>query len=289
MSGSKRETAARLYAGLLFIFLGICLALAPSAHAVTLPPNFREDIVFSGLTQPLAVSFSPDGRIFVAEKSGIIKAYTSLSDTSPDVVADLRTQVHDFWDRGLLGMALHPNFPATNALYVLYTYDAPPGGTAPVFNDNCADATGEGCVVTGRLSRLTNIGGAPSAVSEQVLIHDWCQQYPSHSIGSLAFGPDGALYVSGGDGASFTFTDYGQKGNPCGDPPGGVLSSPLRRGRRSAQPGPAHVRGSRRPWTARSSAWIRQQAQGSRTIRWPRAPMRTPAASSRTASGTRSG
>ncbi len=228
--GAVARDSRPVYAGLLFIFLGICLALAPSAHAVTLPPNFREDIVFSGLTQPLAVSFSPDGRIFVAEKSGIIKAYTSLSDTSPDVVADLRTQVHDFWDRGLLGMALHPNFPATNALYVLYTYDAPPGGTAPVFNDNCADATGEGCVVTGRLSRLTNIGGAPSAVSEQVLIHDWCQQYPSHSIGSLAFGPDGALYVSGGDGASFTFTDYGQKGNPCGDPPGGVLSSPFAEG-----------------------------------------------------------
>jgi len=38
-------------------------------------------------------------------------------------------------------------------------------------------------------------------------------------------GPDGALYASGGDGASFTFTDYGQDGNPlnpCGDPPGGA-------------------------------------------------------------------
>ena len=43
--------------------------------------------------------------------------------------------------------------------------------------------------------------------AEQVLIEDWCQQYPSHSIGSLAFGADGALYVSGGDGASFNFAD----------------------------------------------------------------------------------
>src|SRR4029450_4287498 len=54
---------------------------------------------------------------------------------------------------------------------------------------------------------------------------DWCQQYPSHSIGDLAFGPDGALYASAGDGASFNFADYGQDGNPlnpCGDPPAGV-------------------------------------------------------------------
>jgi PKD repeat protein len=58
-----------------------------------------------------------------------------------------------------------------------------------------------------------------------VFINDWCQQYPSHSVGDLAFGGDGALYVTGGDGASFNFADWGQDGsplNPCGDPPGGV-------------------------------------------------------------------
>src|SRR6185437_2128021 len=61
--------------------------------------------------------------------------------------------------------------------------------------------------------------------TETVLIEDWCQQYPSHSIGTLDFGPDGMLYASAGDGASFNFADYGQDGspvNPCGDPPGGV-------------------------------------------------------------------
>ena len=37
--------------------------------------------------------------------------------------ADLRTNVHDFWDRGLLGLALDPGFPTDPYVYVLYTYD----------------------------------------------------------------------------------------------------------------------------------------------------------------------
>jgi glucose/arabinose dehydrogenase len=72
--------------------------------------------------------------------------------------------------------------------------------------------------------------------SEQVLVEDWCQQYPSHSIGTVEFGQDGKLYASGGDGASFNFADWGQDGNPanpCGDPPGAVgtaLSPPTAEG-----------------------------------------------------------
>jgi glucose/arabinose dehydrogenase len=194
-----------------------------------LPRGFTDTEVFSGLTIPTAVRFSPDGRVFVAEKSGLIKVFSSLSDTTPEVFADLRRQVYDYWDRGLLGMALDPRFPTEDSIYVLYTHDAPIGGTAPTYDDACPHPTGT-CVASARLSRL-GPGG-----NEEVLIEDWCQQFPSHSIGSLAFGPDGALYVSAGDAASWSFVDYGQGGssaNPCGDPPGGVgapLSPPSAEG-----------------------------------------------------------
>ncbi|HEY9377223.1 MAG TPA: PQQ-dependent sugar dehydrogenase [Jiangellaceae bacterium] len=219
------------------------VATGPAASAAV-PPGFQEEIVFSGLTQPTAVRFASDGRVFVAEKSGLIKVFDNLTDTTPTVFADLRTQVHNFWDRGLLGLALHPAFPANPWVYVLYTHDAAIGGTAPRWgsvggtSDGCPTppgATADGCVVSGRLSRLQASGNVMIG-SEDVLIEDWCQQYPSHSIGSLAFGADGALYVSGGDGASFNFVDYGQDGapvNPCGDPPapvGGALSPPTAEG-----------------------------------------------------------
>ena len=56
--------------------------------------------------------------------------FDSLTDTTPTIFADLRTATHNYWDRGLLGIALHPNFPATPYVYVLYTYDHMPGAPA---------------------------------------------------------------------------------------------------------------------------------------------------------------
>jgi glucose/arabinose dehydrogenase len=228
--------SAALVLGSLSAFVA---ATAPAARAATLPPGFQESVVISGLTQPTAVRFAPDGRVFVAEKRGVIKVFDNLTDTTPVVFADLNVNVYNFWDRGLLGMALAPNFPASPYLYVLYTYDHVLGSTAPaprwgtpgVYSDPCPTppgATEDGCVVSGRLSRLQAAGNVMTG-DEQVLIEDWCQQYPSHSTGALEFGPDGALYASGGDGASFNFVDYGQDGspvNPCGDPPGGALAPP---------------------------------------------------------------
>ena len=99
----------------------LALCTASGAQALTLPAGFAEETVIGGLSQPTAVRFSPDGRVFVAEKSGLIKEFESLSDTTPRVYADLRTNVHDYWDRGLLGIALDPNFPTKNVIYALYT------------------------------------------------------------------------------------------------------------------------------------------------------------------------
>ena len=216
----------------------LSVARPPSVGASVLPAGFRDSVVLSGLKNPTVVQFSPDGRIFVAEKNGIIKVFQSLADTSPVTVADLSGEVDDYWDRGLLGMALSPSFPTDPYLYVLYAYDAPMGGTAPVWNDACPTppgATTDGCQVSSRVSRL-QISGNIMTGSEQVLVSGWCQQFPSHSVGTLLFGRDGDLYASEGDGASFNNVDYGQYGatyagdqaNPCGDPPStaGIAPTP---------------------------------------------------------------
>lgn len=205
--------------------------IAGVASAGDVPPGFQDTVALSGLKLPTNVAFASDGKVFVTEKSGVLKVFSSLSDPTGSIAADLRTEVNSYWDRGLLGLAVDPAFSTGRPyVYVSYTYDhalgdaapAPKWGTPNTDSDTCPDPPGgttNGCVVSGRVSRLTMTGNVMTA--EKVLVEDFCDQFPSHSIGDLAMGPDGALYAGAGDGASFTFLDHGQAGapvNPCGDP-----------------------------------------------------------------------
>src|SRR5467141_3144505 len=111
------------------VVVGASALLAACFPAPPPPPGFHDTVVFQGLTAPTAVAFAPDGRVFVAEQSGLIKVFDSVSDTQPTVFADLRTNVLNYSDRGLVGLALDPSFPTKPYVYVLYTYDAQIGGT----------------------------------------------------------------------------------------------------------------------------------------------------------------
>jgi len=235
---------------------------SPAVSAAAVPTGFSDVAVWSGLTLPTAIAFAPGGKVFVGEKGGIVKVFDSLSDTTATQVVDLHPQVQDFWDRGLLGLAVDPGFGGAghNFVYVLYTHDRNPVGNPASWGDACPTppgATSDGCPVTGNLSRIpVDPATGVATGGEQPLITDaWCQQYPSHSIGHLAFGPDGNLYVSGGDGASFNNPDWGQYGgsagsptpaNPCGDPPspvGTALSPPSAEGGALRSQSPRRVAG----------------------------------------------
>jgi len=250
----RRPVFARTLA--LFLTLTLFGAMLPMAQTVAAAPvapsNFQVTPVFTGLKNPTDFAFAGDGRVFVAEKAGLVKVFDNLSDTTPTVFADLQTNVYKGPnDHGILGIALDPQFTGNRPyVYVLYTYDAPIGGVAPRWNDVCNDPPGanvNGCVVSGRLSRLQANGNQMTG-NEQVLVEAWCQQFTSHSIGELGFGQDGALYASAGEGANTSAGDYGQRGlvgvvngqdyspypiNPCGDPPvpvGGTQTAPTARG-----------------------------------------------------------
>jgi glucose/arabinose dehydrogenase len=241
----KEAVRALAITGSIALWLAFGSMLSSAAAAPVLPSGFQDSVMpFEGLTpgqgleEPTAFRFAPDGKVFVAEKSGKILVYDSLADHTPTLFADLRTEVYNANDRGLLGLALDPKFDEGHPyVYVLYAYDhqlgeeAPPPrwGNPDEDGDGCPEPPGantDGCVISGRLSRLTANLATDKETEEKPLITDWCQQFSSHSVGDLQFDSKGNLWVSGGEGAAFNKVDWGQYGypqvNPCGDPPAGV-------------------------------------------------------------------
>src|SRR4029450_6190655 len=92
-------------------FLGSATrSTAPTSPAAVaaVPSGFVDNLVFDGLTLPTAIAFAPDGKVFVGEKSGIVKVFDSTSDPTATQVVDLRARVQDWWDRGLLGLGVDP-------------------------------------------------------------------------------------------------------------------------------------------------------------------------------------
>ncbi|HEY2334421.1 MAG TPA: PQQ-dependent sugar dehydrogenase [Solirubrobacterales bacterium] len=234
-AASLRRTAAAILAS---ACAALALGVAPASADPALPEGFQDTVAIANLDEPTTFRFAPDGRVFIAEKSGKILVYENLQDETSEVFADLRTDVYDRGDRGILGMVLDPEFPTKPYVYVLYTYDhilgdpnpPPKWGEPPNYSgDPCPEPKGaDDCLVSGRLVRLTAENGENHAeesggkILQKVLAEGWCQQFSSHSIGDLQFGPEGDLYASGGEGASFLNPDYGEEGtppNPCGDPP----------------------------------------------------------------------
>src|SRR5688500_14725544 len=144
----------------------------------TVPAGFAESLVASGLVSPTAMAFAPDGRLFIAEKSGTIRIYHDehLHGTPFATLA-----VNALGERGLGGITFDPDFENNGYVYVYYTASSP--------------------TVHNRLSRLTADDDLMVPGSELVLL-DLPGPDGSASIhngGSLQFADDGTLFVAVGE------------------------------------------------------------------------------------------
>jgi glucose/arabinose dehydrogenase len=224
-------TAVGATLAVLFALAGPALADPPTI----VHPGFVDSAItnLGDLDGPTAVQFVPgvSGQFFVAEKKGVVWKFDQPNDPTPTQVIDLRAEADESGDRGLLGMALAPSFTSSGGdMYLLYTVDRPLNAS---WNDNCTTPPGDGgCIAAARLIRVHVDSMGHAGTPDPLILGEWCQQYSSHSIGTVRFGTDGMLYVSAGEGASFTTQDWGDFGdangdnvNPCGDPDneGGAL------------------------------------------------------------------
>jgi glucose/arabinose dehydrogenase len=209
-------------------------AWAKGGGHLGMPAGFVDELVISGLERPTALRFLPDGGLIVTEQAGLVKIHPSVAIDEPRVLIDLRSEVLLGDQLGLLGLGIDPGYAAEPYIYLAYSRDALPGEQAPTYGspdgqDSCPDR--HACPASGRLVRY-RLEGAPPTVAgpARVLIDDWCLTGPNHTVGTIAFGSDGALYVGAGDGADGRDLDHGQFAQPasaCDDAPseGGSLRS----------------------------------------------------------------
>lgn len=157
-------------------------------------PNVSLKLVASDLTGPM-VAVSPDDgtkRLFIVDQIGVTKILQSSGEIRSDLFLDLRNRLIQlsprYDERGLLGLAFHPDFRNNGRLFVYYSIPLRKG--AP-----------DGWDHTNRLSefRVSSDPNKVDADSERVIMEvDWPSM--NHNGGQIRFGPDGYLYVPMGDG-----------------------------------------------------------------------------------------
>jgi glucose/arabinose dehydrogenase len=143
----------------------------------------RETRIATGISTPTAMSFAPDGRLFVCEQGGrlrVIKNGTLLSTPF------LTVSVSSNGERGLLGVAFDPNFASNGYVYVYYTT-----ASSPIHN---------------RVSRFTASASNPDVAAAgtevQLLNLPSLSSASNHNGGAIHFGTDGKLYIAVGDNAN---------------------------------------------------------------------------------------
>jgi glucose/arabinose dehydrogenase len=154
---------------------------SPARAATGLPPGLQDALFVSGLSNPTAMEFAPDGRLFVTQQSGqlrVIKNGVLLSTPF------LTLTVDSSGERGLLGVTFDPDFASNQFIYVFYT------ATTPAAHNRISRFKANGDVVD-------------TAVAEGVLLDfNNLSSATNHNGGAIHFGLDGKLYAAHGDNAN---------------------------------------------------------------------------------------
>ncbi|MCC9640859.1 DUF4347 domain-containing protein [Rhodopirellula sp. JC740] len=197
--------------------------------------------VASQFNRPTAIEWLPNGTMLVAQQDGVIHAVNN-GVTNEDPFIDISAIVNGTRDRGLLDIAVHPDFANNPYVYLLFTYDPPevanhangslggPDGkgnragrlirvTADAATDYQTVVADSEVVLLGKNSTWDNFEGTKNSTFDFTVapagedangnyLNDFINSdSESHTVGALAFGIDGELFVSIGDGASYNRVD----------------------------------------------------------------------------------
>lgn len=138
------------------------------------------ELFASGFSSPLEIQNAGDDRLFVTEQQGVIKIMDLDGNVNATPFLNISGQVLGSGERGLLGLAFHPNYDTNGYFYVHYS-------------DNSGDT---------QISRFSVSAGDPDIADagSELMILNVSQPDVNHNGGTIAFGTDGYLYIALGDG-----------------------------------------------------------------------------------------
>lgn len=144
--------------------------------------NVNLELFANGLSSPLGITNAGDDRLFVNEQDGKIILINSDGTVNPTPFLDIDSQISSGGERGLLGLAFHPDYANNGYFFVNYTNNA--GNTV--------------------VSRFTVDGTDPDIAdpSSELILMTINQPFGNHNGGCIAFGPDDYLYIGMGDGGA---------------------------------------------------------------------------------------
>jgi len=157
-----------------YLALIVWLSSGGAAPAGTPPAGFQETTLVPGITQITGFEWAPNGDLWIISKPGIVQL---LHPGAPAPVTALTLNVNTIDERGLLGIAIDPDFALNGFVYLYYTT-----ATAPIHN---------------RVSRFQAVGD--TLQNETPLLDGPTLTKVFHNSGCMRFGPDGLLYISVGD------------------------------------------------------------------------------------------
>lgn len=170
---------------------------------LTAQPDIELEQIATGFFKPVDISHAGDDRLFITQQNGIIRIIDENGDVLPTPFLNISGPVNDGAnERGLLGLAFHPDYANNGFFFVNYTG---PGG-------------GDTYVSRYSVSADPNVADADS--EEVLLTID--QPFNNHNGGCIKFGPDGYLYIGNGDGGA------GGDPNNAGQNPMSLLGKMLR-------------------------------------------------------------
>jgi glucose/arabinose dehydrogenase len=204
MVGREVRVWRWLIFSLLVVSLSVLLPVAAQEEEASEEYSVGVQLVAEGLSAPVAMATPPDGsgRLFVVDQAGTVRVISAEGELLPDPFLDLTGQIvplrDDYDERGVLGLAFHPDFANNGRVFVYYTAplraDAPPGW----------DHTN---VVAEVMVSPDNPDMADLGTLATVLQID--QPQFNHDSGHITFGPDGFLYIPIGDGGGANDNEEG--------------------------------------------------------------------------------